>query len=64
MKTDLQKCKDFWEEMNIKYKIEESIFWGDTCLKIDSDYISNGGDLTMRFNKDGKFITLDCYGYL
>lgn len=67
MKTSLQKCKDFLEEMNIKYEIEESTLFSETCpqwyLKIDSDYISNCGDLTIRFNKEGKFIALDCYGY-
>lgn len=64
MKTNLQKCKDFLDEMNIKYEIEASeLFLTEWLLNIDSDYILNCGELTIRFDKEGKFIGLDCYGY-
>lgn len=68
MKTNLQKCKDFLEEMNIKYEIEKYIPSVETLppqwhLHIGSNHICNYGDLIIEFDEEEKFIGFECYGY-
>lgn len=62
MKTDLQKFKEFFDEMNIKYRIytdeKENYMWiDDVCLT--PNY---GALLKIVFNRDGKFVEFETWG--
>jgi hypothetical protein len=62
MKTDLQKFKEFFNEMNINYHIytdeDESYMW------IDDAYIAPNycALLKIIFNSDGKFVEFETWG--
>lgn len=62
MKTDLQKFKEFFDEMSIEYHIytdeDESYMWmNDTCVA--PNY---GALLRIIFNSDGKFVEFETWG--
>ena len=61
-KTNLQKYKDFFDEMKIKYSIEE--YDDEIWLCIDKKHIEYdyGNSITTIFNINGKFKKFEAYG--
>jgi len=53
MKTDLQRFKDFFDEMGIEYRIEVSDYVDIKTIIIDKGYLSEGdySSLSIDFNK-------------
>ena len=64
MKTDLQKFKDFFDELNIKYTVQYNDYNHTESMCIDSNclYQCYGATLYVDFNEDGKFIEFETYG--
>ena len=64
MKTDLQKYKEFFDEMNIGYRIYKHEKINATTLYIDRDYIYQGSAnvIAIRFNGDESFMEFEAWG--
>lgn len=57
MKTDLQKFKDLFDEMNIKYHVYDEGIW------IDEEHLSLGFTASMDiiFDDNGNFVKFDVW---
>lgn len=64
MKTDLQKFKDFFDELNIKYTMQYNNYNHTESMYINSNYLypCYGATLSVNFNEDGEFIEFEAYG--
>lgn len=63
MKTDLQKYKDFFDEMGVGYTVTKSKT-GIIRLDINTNHIdySYGNSITVVFDTDEKFGVFEAYG--
>lgn len=63
MKTDLQKYKEFFDEMNVEYMIRKHEKINAITLYIDSGYIYQGSAnvIAIRFNGDESFIEFEAW---
>lgn len=58
MKTDMQKFKDFFDEMNIKYYTYEGRMWVDDIHLVDN----YAATLEIKFDNNGKFVVFETWG--
>ena len=63
MKTDLQKYKEFFDEMNVGYRIYKHEKINAITLYIDKGYIYQGSAnvIAIRFNGDESFIEFEAW---
>lgn len=70
MKTDLQKYKDFFDDMNVKYEIDNVEYEilgkkiNEIKLRIDANYIYQfyHNSIAIVFDTDEKFIEFEAFG--
>lgn len=62
MKTDMQKFKEFFDEMNIEYHIytdgDENYMWIDDAHLV----LNYGATLKIIFDGDDKFVEFETWG--
>lgn len=63
MKTDLQKYKDFFDEMGIRYKVTKH---QNEMISLDINeehiYYVYGNSICIRFNDEEEFVEFQAYG--
>lgn len=61
---DLEKWKQFLQDMNIRYEDYENKSNGNRIIRIDQDYIyqSYSNSIDIIFNSSGNFIKFEAYG--
>lgn len=63
MKTDLQKFKEFFDEMNIEYVISTGCL-GNKYIDVMSTHLADnyGATLFINFDKNEKFVQFETWG--